>query len=69
MESQLATELNNLTRQFVESINERRSFIQELEQFPGNLLAYTTREEFKSLQKDDMIKAMEMRKVALQLRL
>ncbi|GJU60069.1 hypothetical protein Tco_1237835 [Tanacetum coccineum] len=47
-ESQLATELNNLTR---------------------NLLAYKTREELKGMQKDDLIKAMEMRKVALQLHL
>ncbi|GKE00748.1 hypothetical protein Tco_1388731, partial [Tanacetum coccineum] len=63
----LTTELSNLTRQLVESIDEKRSFIQELELLPGSLLAYKTREELKGLQKDDLIKAMEMRKVALQL--
>ncbi|GKC10721.1 hypothetical protein Tco_1007503 [Tanacetum coccineum] len=31
-------------------------------------MPYKTREELKGLQKDDMIKAMEMRNVALQLR-
>ncbi|GJT88561.1 reverse transcriptase domain-containing protein [Tanacetum coccineum] len=66
-ETQLATELNNLTRQLVESIYERRSFIQELERLPGNLMAYKTRKELKGLKKDDLIKATEMRKVALQL--
>ncbi|GKC47778.1 hypothetical protein Tco_1065500 [Tanacetum coccineum] len=49
-ESQLVTELNNLTRQLVKSIDERRSFIQELERLPGNLLAYKTREELKGPQ-------------------
>nr|GEW84780.1 hypothetical protein [Tanacetum cinerariifolium] len=68
-ESQLATELKNLTRQLVESIKGRCSFIQELERLPRNLLACKTREELKGLQKDDLIKAVEMRKVALQLRL
>ncbi|GJR09458.1 hypothetical protein Tco_0792110 [Tanacetum coccineum] len=48
-ESQLATELNNLMRQLVESIDERRSFIQMLERLLGNLLAYKTREELKGL--------------------
>ncbi|GJZ68128.1 hypothetical protein Tco_0631368 [Tanacetum coccineum] len=66
-EAQLATELNILTRQLVESIDKRPLFIQELECLPGNLLVYKTREELKGLQKDDLIKAMEMRKVALQL--
>ncbi|GJW90339.1 retrotransposon protein, putative, ty1-copia subclass [Tanacetum coccineum] len=61
-ESQLATELNILTRQLVESIDERRLFIQELERLPGNFLAYKTREELKGLQKDDLIKVMKMRK-------
>ncbi|GJZ43687.1 hypothetical protein Tco_0590942, partial [Tanacetum coccineum] len=51
----------------VENIDEKRSFIQELELLPGSLLAYKTKEELKGLQKDDLIKAMEMRKVALQL--
>ncbi|GKB92767.1 hypothetical protein Tco_0965039, partial [Tanacetum coccineum] len=67
-EAQLATELSDLARQFVEIINERRSFIQELERLLGNLLAYKTR-ELKGLQGVDLTKAMEMRKVALQLRL
>ncbi|GKB35186.1 hypothetical protein Tco_0880128 [Tanacetum coccineum] len=68
-EVQLATKINNLTRQLVDSIDERRSFIQELERLPGNVMAYKTREELKGLQKDDMIKAMEMRMIALQLHL
>nr|GEY36450.1 hypothetical protein [Tanacetum cinerariifolium] len=42
----------------------------DLEQrLPTNMMAYKTREELKGLQKDDMIKAMEMRTVALQLHL
>ncbi|GKD06637.1 hypothetical protein Tco_1181611, partial [Tanacetum coccineum] len=69
-EVQLATKINNLTRQLLGSIDERRSFIRELEQrLPTNVMAYKTREELKGLQKDDMIKAMEMRTVALQLHL
>ncbi|GJS30917.1 hypothetical protein Tco_0979823 [Tanacetum coccineum] len=64
-EARLATELSNLTRQFVEIIDKRISFIQELERLQKNLLAYKTREELKGLQKDDLIKAMKMRKVAL----
>ncbi|GJS50354.1 hypothetical protein Tco_0600475 [Tanacetum coccineum] len=68
-EAQLATELSNLTRQFVEIIDERRSFIQVLERLPINMLAYKTREELKGLPKGDLIKATKMRKVALQLRL
>ncbi|GJU76220.1 hypothetical protein Tco_1273290 [Tanacetum coccineum] len=53
----------------VDSIDERHSFIQELEHLPGNVMAYKTREELKGLQKDDLIKAMEMRMIALQLHL
>ena len=54
--------------QLVESIDERRSFIGELEQrLPTNLMAYKTRQELKGLQKDDMIRAMEMSSTALQL--
>ncbi|GJV54445.1 hypothetical protein Tco_1450186 [Tanacetum coccineum] len=53
----------------VQSIDERHSFIQELERLPGNLEAYQMREELKGLQKDDLIKAMETRKVILQFRL
>ncbi|GJW49796.1 hypothetical protein Tco_0091147 [Tanacetum coccineum] len=68
-EAQLVTELSNLTRQFVEIIDERRSFIQVLERLPINMLAYKTREELKGLPKGDLIKATKMRKVALQLRL
>nr|GEX81422.1 hypothetical protein [Tanacetum cinerariifolium] len=69
-EVQLATEINNLTRQLLGSIDEKRSFIQELEQrLLTNVMAYKTREELKGLQKDDMIKAMEMRTIALQLHL
>ncbi|GKF42058.1 hypothetical protein Tco_0125400 [Tanacetum coccineum] len=68
-EAQLATKLSNLMRQFIEIIDERRSFIQELKRLLANLLAYKTREELKGLEKDDLIKTMEMRKVALQFRL
>ncbi|GJR54983.1 hypothetical protein Tco_1405504 [Tanacetum coccineum] len=67
-EVQLATEINNLTRQLLGSIDERRSFIRELEQhLLTNVIADKTREDLKGLHKDDMIKAMEMRMVALQL--
>ncbi|GKC42052.1 zinc finger, GRF-type containing protein [Tanacetum coccineum] len=42
----------------------------EFEQcLPTNVMAYKTREELKGLQKDDMIKAMAMRMIALQLHL
>ncbi|GJY67730.1 hypothetical protein Tco_0470712, partial [Tanacetum coccineum] len=68
-EAQLANEHSNLTMQLVQSIDERRSFIQELERLSGNLEAYKTREELKGLQKDDLIEAMKMRNVVLQLRL
>ncbi|GJX79413.1 hypothetical protein Tco_0827801 [Tanacetum coccineum] len=61
--------LSNSTKMRDQFIDERCSFIQELERLSGNLSAYKTREELKGLQKDDLIKAMEMRKVALQLRL
>ncbi|GJY56056.1 hypothetical protein Tco_0455171 [Tanacetum coccineum] len=64
----VATEINNLMRQLLDIIDERRSFIGELEQrLPTNVLAYKTRQELKGLQKDDMIRAMEMRSTALQL--
>ncbi|GKC28486.1 hypothetical protein Tco_1035780 [Tanacetum coccineum] len=67
-EVQVATEINNLTRQLLDIIDERRSFIGELEQrLPINVMAYKTRQELKGLQKDDMIRAMEMRLTALQL--
>ncbi|GJS37275.1 hypothetical protein Tco_0535657 [Tanacetum coccineum] len=48
-EAQLATEISNLMRQFIEIIDEGRSFIQELERLPANLLAYKMREELKGL--------------------
>ncbi|GJV47462.1 zinc finger, GRF-type containing protein [Tanacetum coccineum] len=67
-EVQLATEINNLTRQLLDIIDERRSFIGELEQrLPTNVMAYKTRQELKCHQKDDMIRAIEMRSIALQL--
>ncbi|GJU25444.1 hypothetical protein Tco_1164065 [Tanacetum coccineum] len=67
-EVQLATEINNLTRQLLDIIDERRLFIGELKQcLPTNMMAYKTRQELKGLQKDDMIRAMEMRSIALQL--
>ncbi|GJW23764.1 hypothetical protein Tco_0034386 [Tanacetum coccineum] len=69
-EVQLATEINNLTRQLIDSINDICSFIQELEQrLSTNVMAYKTREELMGLQKDDLIKAIEMRTIALQLHL
>ncbi|GJS29167.1 hypothetical protein Tco_0489787 [Tanacetum coccineum] len=49
MEAQLANELSNLMMQLLESVNERRAFIEELERLRGNLVAYKTREEFKHL--------------------
>ncbi|GKB02797.1 hypothetical protein Tco_0830886 [Tanacetum coccineum] len=67
-EVQLATEINNLTRQLLDIIDERRSFIGELEQhLPKNVMAYKTRQELKGLQKDDMTRAMELSLIALQL--
>ncbi|GJT57135.1 hypothetical protein Tco_0992189 [Tanacetum coccineum] len=69
-EVQLATEINNLTRHLLDINVERRSFIQALEQhLPANMMAYKTREELKGQLKDDLIKAMEMRMIALQLHL
>ncbi|GKB38729.1 hypothetical protein Tco_0883671 [Tanacetum coccineum] len=69
-EVQLATEINNLTRQLLDINAERRSFIQELEQrLSRNVMAYKTRDELKGQMKDDLIKAMEMRMIALQLHL
>ncbi|GKE56292.1 hypothetical protein Tco_1495477 [Tanacetum coccineum] len=57
-EAHLANELSNLTMQLVQSINERRSFIQDLERLSGKFEAYKTRKKLKGLQKDDLIKAM-----------
>ncbi|GKA10120.1 zinc finger, GRF-type containing protein [Tanacetum coccineum] len=65
-EVQVAAKINNLTRQLIDIIDERHSFIGELEQrLPTNVMAYKTRQELKGLQKDDMIRAMEMRLTAL----
>ncbi|GKD35115.1 hypothetical protein Tco_1250624 [Tanacetum coccineum] len=67
-EVQLTTEINNLTWQLHDIIDERRSFIGELEQrFPTNVMAYKTRQELKGLQKDDMIRVIEMSLTTLQL--
>nr|GEU32583.1 hypothetical protein [Tanacetum cinerariifolium] len=67
-EVQLVIEFKNLTRQLLDIIDERRSFIGELEQrLPTIVMAYKTRQELKGLQKDDMIRAMEMNSTALQL--
>nr|GEX75850.1 hypothetical protein [Tanacetum cinerariifolium] len=47
-EVQLATKINNLTMQLLGSIDERRSFIRELEQrVRTDVMAYKTREELK----------------------
>nr|GEW85630.1 hypothetical protein [Tanacetum cinerariifolium] len=52
-------------RQLLDIVVERRSFIGELEQrLPTNVMAYT-RQEPKGMQKDDMIRATEMRSTAL----
>ncbi|GJX90939.1 hypothetical protein Tco_0344265 [Tanacetum coccineum] len=57
-----------LRLQLLDIIDERRSFIGEIEQcLPTNVMVYKTRQELKVLQKDDMIRAMEMRSTALQL--
>ncbi|GKE66240.1 hypothetical protein Tco_1520401 [Tanacetum coccineum] len=67
-EVQLTTKINNLTRQLLDIIDERRSFVGELEQpLSTNVMAYKTRQELKGLHKDIMIRAMEMRSTALQL--
>ncbi|GKC45899.1 hypothetical protein Tco_1063621 [Tanacetum coccineum] len=64
----VATEINNLMRQLLDIIDERCPFIGELEQrLPTNAMAYKTRQERKGLEKDDMIRGMEMRSTALQL--
>nr|GEV88415.1 hypothetical protein [Tanacetum cinerariifolium] len=65
-EVQVATEINNLTRQLLDIMDESRSFIGEPEQhLPTNVMAYKTRNELKGLEKDDMIRAMEMRMTTL----
>ncbi|GJX55403.1 hypothetical protein Tco_0285300 [Tanacetum coccineum] len=65
-EVQLATQIKNLTRQLFDIIDERRLFIGELEQhLPANVMTYKTRQELKCQQKDDMIRAMEMRLTVL----
>ncbi|GJX80560.1 hypothetical protein Tco_0328709 [Tanacetum coccineum] len=67
-EVQLVTKINNLIRRLLDIIDERRSFIRELEQrLATNIMAYKTRQELKCHQKDDMIRATEMRSTALQL--
>ncbi|GKC69099.1 hypothetical protein Tco_1114982 [Tanacetum coccineum] len=69
-EVQLVTAINNLTRQLLGSLDEMCLFIREVKQrLPTNVMAYKTREELKGPQKDDMIKAMDMRTIALQLHL
>ncbi|GJZ04780.1 hypothetical protein Tco_0538055 [Tanacetum coccineum] len=65
----LATKIKNLTRQLFDSLDEKCSFIQEIERMPGNVISYKTREELKGLQTDDQIKAMDMRMIALRLHL
>ncbi|GJQ92544.1 hypothetical protein Tco_0003683 [Tanacetum coccineum] len=65
----LATEIKNLTRQLVDSLDEKCSFIQEIERVSGNVMAYKTREGLKGLQTDNLIKAMDMRTIALRLHL
>ncbi|GJR60361.1 hypothetical protein Tco_1502523 [Tanacetum coccineum] len=48
-EAQLAYELSNLMMQLLQSVNERRAFLKELERLPGNLVAYKTRAKLKRL--------------------
>ncbi|GKG28249.1 hypothetical protein Tco_0406576, partial [Tanacetum coccineum] len=62
-EAKLANNLSNLMMQLLESVNERLSFIEELKRLRGNLVAYKTREKHKKIQKDDLIKVMELRKI------
>nr|GFA59082.1 hypothetical protein [Tanacetum cinerariifolium] len=62
-----ANDLSNLMMQLIESVNERWTFIEELERLMGSLVAYKTREKIKSLQKDDLVKVMELRRIVLQL--
>ncbi|GKF84583.1 hypothetical protein Tco_0249481, partial [Tanacetum coccineum] len=67
-EAKLANDLSKLMMELLVSVKERQSFIEELECLRGNLVAYKTREKLKSLQKDDLVKVMELRKIVLQLR-
>ncbi|GJV46503.1 hypothetical protein Tco_1431039 [Tanacetum coccineum] len=68
-EVQLTTKINNLTRLLLDNIYKRHSFIRELEKcLLTNVMPYKTRQELKGLQKDDMIRAIKMRSIALQLR-
>nr|GEU46372.1 retrotransposon protein, putative, Ty3-gypsy subclass [Tanacetum cinerariifolium] len=65
-EFQLVTKINNLTRQLLDIIDERHSFIGELKQhLPINVMVYKTRKKLKDLQKNVMIRAMEMSSTAL----
>ncbi|GJS12976.1 hypothetical protein Tco_0407448 [Tanacetum coccineum] len=61
-------ENEDILEMLLESVNERRSFIEELERLRGNLVAYKIKEKLKSLQNDDLVKVMELRKIVLQLR-
>ncbi|GKE52102.1 hypothetical protein Tco_1487258 [Tanacetum coccineum] len=67
-ESKLSNDFSKLIMQFLVSVKERQSFIEELDGLRENLVAYKTREKLKNLQKDDLVKVMEMRKIVLQLR-
>ncbi|GJY52822.1 hypothetical protein Tco_0444486 [Tanacetum coccineum] len=55
-EARSTNDLSNLMLQLLESVNERRSFVEELERLRGNLVTYKTREKLKSLHKDDLVK-------------
>ena len=68
-EVDLANKINNLTREYYDLIDERRFFIGELEKcLPTNVMAYKTRNKLKRQEKDDRIRALEMRSTTLQLR-
>ncbi|GJX71559.1 hypothetical protein Tco_0308730 [Tanacetum coccineum] len=63
-----AEDEEDILETLLDIIDERRSFIGELEQrLSTNVMAYKTRWELKGMQKDDIIRAMEMRSTALQL--
>ncbi|GJS79517.1 zinc finger, GRF-type containing protein [Tanacetum coccineum] len=64
MEAQQANELYNLTRQrqLLASVNYRRTIIEELERFLGNLVACKTTEHLKHIQKAVFIKVIDLKK-------
>ncbi|GJS93679.1 zinc finger, GRF-type containing protein, partial [Tanacetum coccineum] len=63
-EAQQANELSNLTRQrqLLASVNYRRAIIEELERFPGNLVACKMTEHLKRIQKAVFVEVIDLKK-------